>query len=242
MKILSIGRDTNNEIILNDNFVSRRHAHLMISDNGQVLIKDLGSSNGTFVNGNKITETSLKPGDTVKCAAVFLNWQQYTLSSSFKAVKPVSSSTEIAANQFDSSQLRNYQNITSGTPDLGTKVQDIAPLTVKNQSQSNTPNYNQKKETALQMQQNVIVMGKAKSVGTAFILAFFFGPLGLLYASVTGGVIMFILTIPILIFTAFIGIFLINPICSIWAVIAANQANAALQNKASGLINNNFQR
>lgn len=82
MNILTIGRDANNEIVLDNNFVSRRHAQLIISDNGQVLIKDLGSSNGTFVNGNKVTESHLKPGDMVKCADIHLNWLQYTSNRS----------------------------------------------------------------------------------------------------------------------------------------------------------------
>ena len=57
---------------------------------------------------------------------------------------------------------------------------------------------NQQQNNPLPVQQNIIVMGKTKSVGTAFIVPFFFGPPGLLYASVNGGIIMFILTISIL--------------------------------------------
>ncbi|MDO9254564.1 MAG: FHA domain-containing protein [Bacteroidales bacterium] len=74
MKTITIGRDATNNIVLNDNTVSRNHAHLFISGNGQVVIKDLGSSNGTFVNGNKISEQMLRAGDVVKCGSSFLNW------------------------------------------------------------------------------------------------------------------------------------------------------------------------
>jgi hypothetical protein len=77
MKTLSIGRDAGNDIVINDKFVSRNHAQINILDNGQVLLRDMGSSNGTFVNGNKITEYYLMPGDIVKCANAFLNWQNY---------------------------------------------------------------------------------------------------------------------------------------------------------------------
>lgn len=84
MQTFSIGRDANNQIILNDNFVSRRHAELIISDNGAIIIKDLGSANGTFVNGNKISEYYIKPGDIIKCASVFLNWQEIISKSSVK--------------------------------------------------------------------------------------------------------------------------------------------------------------
>jgi hypothetical protein len=42
-------------------------------------------------------------------------------------------------------------------------------------------------ETISTPQNTIIIVGKQKSVGTAFLLAFLFGPLGLLYASVLGG-------------------------------------------------------
>lgn len=77
MQTFNIGRDASNQIVLNDNLVSRHHAQLTLLDNGQVMIKDLGSSNGTFVNGNRITECYLNTGDIVKCGAAFLNWSQY---------------------------------------------------------------------------------------------------------------------------------------------------------------------
>ena len=77
MQTLSIGRAATNNIVLNDTYVSRQHAQLIIMDDGQVKLKDLGSNNGTFVNGNKISEAYLKPGDIVKCGNAFLSWGQY---------------------------------------------------------------------------------------------------------------------------------------------------------------------
>jgi hypothetical protein len=77
MQTLSIGRDASNNVVLNDKMVSRHHAQLIIMDNGQVMIKDLGSSNGSYLNGNRITETYLKQGDVVKCGGTFVNWSQY---------------------------------------------------------------------------------------------------------------------------------------------------------------------
>lgn len=82
MQTFTIGRDASNQIVLNDTQVSRQHAQLSIMNNGQVIIKDLGSSNGTFVNGNRITECYLNTGDIVKCGSVFLNWSQYATRGS----------------------------------------------------------------------------------------------------------------------------------------------------------------
>ena len=76
MKVISIGRIATNDIVLNDPMVSRQHAQLVILDYGQVMIKDTGSSNGTTVNGNKVSECYLQAGDIVKCGGTFLNWSQ----------------------------------------------------------------------------------------------------------------------------------------------------------------------
>ena len=83
MQTFNIGRNTSNNLVLDDKMVSRQHAQLIVLDNGQVIIKDLGSSNGTFVNGNKITECNLKAGDIVKCGNTFVKWTQYV--SGFKS-------------------------------------------------------------------------------------------------------------------------------------------------------------
>ena len=50
---LFIGRDLNNEIVINDQEVSRRHARVFVQG-GNYVIEDLGSTNGTSVNGQRI--------------------------------------------------------------------------------------------------------------------------------------------------------------------------------------------
>lgn len=60
-----IGRDSR-QLPLDDNTVSRRHAELHPNDGGW-LVKDLGSSNGTYVNGQRVVNTyQLKPGDQIR--------------------------------------------------------------------------------------------------------------------------------------------------------------------------------
>jgi pSer/pThr/pTyr-binding forkhead associated (FHA) protein len=60
-----IGRDASNVIAINDAEVSRKHAKLSLQ-NSVYEIQDLGSTNGTFINGQRITGSQeLKPGDTV---------------------------------------------------------------------------------------------------------------------------------------------------------------------------------
>jgi pSer/pThr/pTyr-binding forkhead associated (FHA) protein len=62
---MSIGREQGRDIVLADQTVSRRHAVIQrIGDS--LLIVDEGSSNGTFVNGVRVTSQQLKPGDEVR--------------------------------------------------------------------------------------------------------------------------------------------------------------------------------
>jgi adenylate cyclase len=59
-----VGRAVTSEIPIFDPTISRRHAELRVSAGG-VQVKDLGSSNGTFINGARITDGSLAGGDSI---------------------------------------------------------------------------------------------------------------------------------------------------------------------------------
>lgn len=60
-----IGRDVNNDIVVNDAEISRKHARLILRSGGYVL-EDLGSTNGTFVNGERLMGPHmLRPGETI---------------------------------------------------------------------------------------------------------------------------------------------------------------------------------
>ena len=60
----SIGRSASNDIVLKETKVSRQHAAINLRD-GQYIIVDLKSSNGIFINGNKVEEAILQDGDEV---------------------------------------------------------------------------------------------------------------------------------------------------------------------------------
>lgn len=62
---LTIGRDASNAIAINDAEVSRKHSRLSFQG-GKYVLEDLGSTNGTFVNGQRLSGPAvLKPGDVV---------------------------------------------------------------------------------------------------------------------------------------------------------------------------------
>lgn len=64
-KKASLGRDASCDISIPVEHLSRRHAEVEVKG-GKLLIRDLDSSNGTFLNGKKITETYAKSGDKIK--------------------------------------------------------------------------------------------------------------------------------------------------------------------------------
>ena len=65
---ITIGRDPSNSVFLNDMTVSRHHANLDLSNvsNGFASIRDLGSLNGTWVDGAIVNEANLKDGSTIQ--------------------------------------------------------------------------------------------------------------------------------------------------------------------------------
>ncbi len=72
-----LGRDANNDVMLPFSWVSRKHAMIQVEANGSHHIIDLGSSNGTFVNGNRVyTPTTLHSGDQIKIGNTLLSFYQ----------------------------------------------------------------------------------------------------------------------------------------------------------------------
>jgi pSer/pThr/pTyr-binding forkhead associated (FHA) protein len=67
----TVGRVEDNTFQLAEQSVSSHHCEILLKD-GQVRIKDLNSTNGTFIDGNQITEGVLKPGQLLRLGKVEL--------------------------------------------------------------------------------------------------------------------------------------------------------------------------
>src|ERR1700733_6931920 len=67
--LLVVGRALTSDIPVFDPTISRRHAEVVCGEEG-VEVRDLGSSNGTFVNGAKVETARLSPGDVVSFGKV----------------------------------------------------------------------------------------------------------------------------------------------------------------------------
>ncbi|MBU8579658.1 hypothetical protein [Brevibacterium luteolum] len=76
-----------------------------------------------------------------------------------------------------------------------------------------------------------------KNVAVATLLGFFFGPIGMIYATGIGALVMFGVNIVIGILTFGLGLFLTWPVCAIWAGVAAGNHNARARQQAYAAMN-----
>lgn len=71
---MSLGRAPTNNIILQDAAISSRHCMFLLS-NGRVTVRDLNSSNGTFVNGQAVTEAQLEMNDVIRVGTALIKFE-----------------------------------------------------------------------------------------------------------------------------------------------------------------------
>ncbi|MBC8506694.1 MAG: FHA domain-containing protein [Anaerolineales bacterium] len=86
-----IGRDANADIVINIAEVSRRHTRMRLEPSGYV-VEDLGSTNGTFVNGQRLTGPHmLRPGERIQLGeAVTMSYQVAAFDMNATVVTPAS--------------------------------------------------------------------------------------------------------------------------------------------------------
>ncbi len=89
-----IGRAPNIEIMVDDERASQEHAKVIVLD-GKHCIYDLQSTNGTFVNNQRISEATLRDGDLVQIGETifeYLSFEERTMSSTLRGTQPDSES------------------------------------------------------------------------------------------------------------------------------------------------------
>lgn len=92
MRLLKIGRSPSCNIVLNSDKASALHAEITVLDNGDILLVDKNSTNGTFVGNTRInpnTEVTIQRGDYVCFGNVELQWAQVPMpedNSKYKAI------------------------------------------------------------------------------------------------------------------------------------------------------------
>ena len=108
------------------------------------------------------------------------------------------------------------------TEQVAAKTEDTAATTeiaAKQTAQSTT---------APQAGPQVIIAKSPKSVGIAVLLALFLGPLGMLYSTIKGAIIMFFVCLIGGFITLGFGLVILLPICAVWAYMATNSYNKEL--------------
>ena len=70
--LLRVGRLASFELVLDDSSVSRKHAEVRGDADGQWTVRDLESTNGTFVNGKRVVQAKLAVGDRLRVGRVEL--------------------------------------------------------------------------------------------------------------------------------------------------------------------------
>ena len=72
---ITLGRSPTNNIFIRDKNVSRVHCQVVVTEGGCSLT-DLQSTNGTFINGEKVTECMLNAGDEVRIGTTLLQLEE----------------------------------------------------------------------------------------------------------------------------------------------------------------------
>jgi len=72
---------------------------------------------------------------------------------------------------------------------------------------------------------NKVIVVSQKNLGLSLILTIIFGPLGMLYSTIMGGIIMIIVSFIVMLLTFGMGIFFTWPVCVIWGTVAVVNHN-----------------
>jgi hypothetical protein len=107
-KQVVIGRSSELDMVLVEDMVSRKHAKISLAG-GKIVIEDLGSTNGTFVNGEKVKQARLKEGDRILIGTSIL--------------KLVQTATEAALD--DNAVKRNLEEVAARAQARGNKASSM---------------------------------------------------------------------------------------------------------------------
>lgn len=92
MKLIIIGSAADVHVKYDSPYVSGYHAELLLLDNGDILLTDKASRNGTFVNDTRISpnkEVPIQRGDNIRFADVTLDWNSIPIQQNLQGVKEI---------------------------------------------------------------------------------------------------------------------------------------------------------
>lgn len=78
MKVITIGRSSKSDVVIHDTYVGRIHMQIVLDNDGNIYAIDLNSTNGTYVNGQRIYgKVRLQKNDIIRIGNTTLPWQKY---------------------------------------------------------------------------------------------------------------------------------------------------------------------
>ena len=114
MRIIKIGKDKSNDIhkdLINDPAVSRIHCEIFLDDKGNVFLTDKGSTNGTYVNGNKILEPQkLDDFDIIRVGNSVVDWKGFIMNEGKEIVYKKNNPQTINKNKVSKQQKAKKNN------------------------------------------------------------------------------------------------------------------------------------
>lgn len=154
MRLLKIGRDATCDIVLRSDRVSSLHAELTLLNNGDIMLEDIGSRNGTFIMNQQIKPhkpVNVRRGDAIRFADVELQWSQvpmpednsayqglYGIGSHFNNDFQISGSTvsryHATVKHGRDGKMYLFDHSKNGTTVDGTKIPSNSPYRIKKSS------------------------------------------------------------------------------------------------------------
>lgn len=96
--MITVGRSAKSDVVVGDAGVSRIHLQLVVTDDGTCYAVDMNSTNGTFVNGQRIAgRVRLRNGDVLRIGNMTLPWQGYVGPTPSASARKGSSLRAVAA-------------------------------------------------------------------------------------------------------------------------------------------------
>ena len=111
MKLITIGSSKLANIKLKSSFVSSLHAEILLLDNGDIILTDKGSKNGTYVQNQRVEpekDITVRRGDSIRFADVYLDWNMIP-------TMPVLDPTKVKGVYGVGSNFRNKYQLVGGT-------------------------------------------------------------------------------------------------------------------------------
>ena len=109
-EVITLGRVPDNTVQVEDASVSSRHAQLSLVEGGNYQLQDLGSTNGTRVNGAPVSEAQLRNGDRVRFGSI----EAAYYSDNAGAVEPMPAAAEPTAQP--AAESRRPTNFANSSP------------------------------------------------------------------------------------------------------------------------------